>query len=83
MPLRAVIRMLICDRICENRALPTGNENCVFTINSARGVWSIVCKHLEAIACIVSEIQRLDHRPLRYFRCTRFLENGRYCGCYV
>ena len=73
----------ICDRICENRALRTRGENCVFVIIRQIWVWSITRENLEAIACIVSEIRDLEPSPLRYFRFTRFQENERYFRGYV
>ena len=79
----ALNRKSKCDRICENRALRTPDENSVFVIIRQIWVWSITRENLEAIAYIVSEKQDLEPSPLRYFRITRFQENERYFRGYV
>ena len=54
--------MSICDRICENRPPCTRYRNRDSAMNDVIEVWSRSGENLEAIACIVLEIQSLEAR---------------------
>ena len=49
-----------CDRICKNRPPCTHNRNRDSAMNDVIEVWSRSGENLEAIACIVLEIQSLE-----------------------
>ena len=52
----------ICDRICKNRPPCTRYRNQDSAMNDVIEVWSRSGENLEAIACIVLEIQSLEAR---------------------
>ena len=52
----------ICDGICDNRPHCTRYRNRDSAMNDVIEVWSRSGENLEAIACIVLEIQSLDAR---------------------
>ena len=51
-----------CDRICENRPSCTCYRNRDSAMNDVIEVWSRSGENLEAIACIVLEIESLEAR---------------------
>ena len=55
-----VLTLKICDRICENQPHCTHYQNRDGTMNDVIEVWSRSGENLEAIACIVLEIQSLE-----------------------
>ena len=55
-------KLHICDRICENRPPCTRYRNRDSAMNDVIEVWSRSGENLEAIACIVLEIQSLEPR---------------------
>ena len=61
-PGSAVRHFSICDRICENRPPCTRYRNRDSAMNDVIEVWSRSGENLEAIACIVLEIQSLVAR---------------------
>ena len=58
------VYIYICDRICENRPPCTHYQNRDSAMNDVTEVWYRSGENLEAIACIVLEIQSLEARTV-------------------
>ena len=76
--------LMICDRICENRPPCTRYRNRDSTMSDVIEVWSRSGENLEAIACIVLEIQsseagELANLDARIFRKWTFIAVARAC----